>query len=145
MLKLLKSNYASSFKFFFISSNMNSRSTYSFFVGGWLFDAHSFEGENYLQLRQTIPKGFLLHLKNVKIFGFRREHCEVELVEFLLKNAKALENMNIHLQREDVPWQSEYSVWREIGNGELNLPASSVTIRFFASPENSCETMLLRV
>ncbi|KAF7137731.1 hypothetical protein RHSIM_Rhsim07G0017200 [Rhododendron simsii] len=47
-----------------------------------------------LQLPKTPPEGSLLHLKKVKILGFRRVFRAVELVQFLLKNAKVLENMN---------------------------------------------------
>ncbi|XP_058224068.1 putative F-box/LRR-repeat protein At3g18150 [Rhododendron vialii] len=116
-----------------------------FFVGGALYVAYSFNGKHYFQLRKSIPEGLLLHLKNVKIFGFRRVHWEVDLVQFLMKNAKVLENVNVYLQREGFQCQSECCVWQETFDEELDLSASSphAVVRFFESPEEFKEALKL--
>ncbi|KAG5538414.1 hypothetical protein RHGRI_019107 [Rhododendron griersonianum] len=97
------------------------------FVGDALY-GYFVSGEDYFQLPKTPPEGSLLHLKKVNIFGFRRVFRAVELVQFLLKNAKVLENMNIYMQREDFECLSECCVWHwqeRVVNEEVNLPASS--------------------
>lgn len=109
------------------------------FVGDALY-GYFVSGEDYFQLPKTPPEGSLLHLKKVNIFGFRRVFRAVELVQFLLKNAKVLENMNIYMQREDFECLSECCVWHwqeRVVNEEVNLPASSphAVIRFFKSRE----------
>ncbi|KAE9460098.1 hypothetical protein C3L33_07988, partial [Rhododendron williamsianum] len=116
-----------------------------FFVGGALYVAYSFNGKHYFQLRKSIPEGLLLHLKNVKIFGFRTVRWEVELVQFLMKNAKVLENVNVYLQREGFQCQSECCVWHETFDEELDLSASSprAVVRFFESAEEFKEALKL--
>lgn len=87
----------------------------------------------------------MLHLKNVKIFGFRTVRWEVELVQFLMKNAKVLENVNVYLQREGFQCQSECCVWQETFDEELDLSASSprAVVRFFESAEEFKEALKL--
>lgn len=86
--------------FFVISRDLNLKFNLRTFFHGCLFDAHSIDRENYLQLWKTIPEGLLLHLKNVKIYGFQRARLEVELLQFLLKKAKVLENMTYLRRRK---------------------------------------------
>lgn len=109
---------------------------YGYFVGGEdYFQLLTVGSEDYTKLQKTHPECSLLHLKKVKIFGLRRVCEAVELVQFLLKNAKVLEIMNIYLQREDFQCQSECCVGhsQETVHKEVYLSASSphAVIRFF--------------
>lgn len=92
-----------------------------------LYDAYSFDVTDYFQFqsRKTIPECLLLHLKNVKIYGFRKTRLEVELLQFLIKNGKLLENMYICWQREDFQCISECCERQEIVDEEFSLLVTS--------------------
>ncbi|XP_057470610.1 F-box protein At5g03100-like [Actinidia eriantha] len=64
----------------------------------YIFESYDLSGENYSTLQEMYSKCSLLHLKEIKISGFQGQNIgfQLELMQFLLKNARVLEKMIVY-------------------------------------------------
>lgn len=120
-----------------LTINLMPSNNFEFELDRSFYKYYSFDGEEYWSLyNQRIFKCLVLHLKSVEIFGFDTSCSSLKLVvdqwvQFLLKNAKVLEKMIIHAQRDDVnrTWMSveaqELMELLELTQAFLSYPRAS--------------------
>ncbi|KAF8409352.1 hypothetical protein HHK36_005427 [Tetracentron sinense] len=87
-------------------------------------DAYDFDGGNYWNLQKPISQCLLHHLKTVKVIGFGAGNHEMELIQFLLKNAMVLEKMVIYTHT------FVHQIWRKLFMPEELLDIAQKMLSF---------------
>ncbi|GFS46404.1 hypothetical protein Acr_00g0102040 [Actinidia rufa] len=79
-------------------AEMQTINTKDRFYDRYIFESYVLGGGNYSTLQELYSKCSLLHLKEIKISGFQGLNLgfQLELMQFLLKNARVLEKMIVY-------------------------------------------------